>query len=102
MHLRPLGHLSGERFVLPLGGQTSKAAAERVGFEPTVPLRAHLISNQAPSTARSSLRGALWQRGSDVSTWSHGGLRTLFRAERVTGFLMDLGRVASDFRGAPG
>ncbi len=32
--------------------------AERVGFEPTVPLRAHLIPNQAPSATRTSLRGA--------------------------------------------
>ncbi len=32
--------------------------AERVGFEPTVPVRAHLISNQAPSAARTSLRRA--------------------------------------------
>ena len=30
--------------------------AERVGFEPTVPLRAHLISNQAPSASRSPLQ----------------------------------------------
>jgi hypothetical protein len=30
--------------------------AERVGVEPTVPLRIHLISNQAPSATRSSLR----------------------------------------------
>jgi hypothetical protein len=36
--------------------------AERVGVEPTVPLRIHLISNQAPSATRSSLRGGLWQR----------------------------------------
>ncbi len=30
--------------------------AERVGFEPTVPLRVHMISSHAPSTTRSSLR----------------------------------------------
>src|SRR5688572_26505885 len=42
--------------------------AERVGVEPTVPLRIHLISNQAPSATRSSLRGGLWQRRSPLST----------------------------------
>ncbi|MEN9837830.1 MAG: hypothetical protein RLZ79_1498 [Pseudomonadota bacterium] len=30
--------------------------AERVGFEPTNTLRCYLTSNQAPSTARPSLR----------------------------------------------
>ena len=30
--------------------------AERVGFEPTVPVKAHLISSQAPSTSRTPLR----------------------------------------------
>jgi hypothetical protein len=57
MPLRPLGHLS---MVQPM--------ADRVGFEPTVPLPAHLISNQAPSTTRSSLRGGTWQRPSTLST----------------------------------
>src|SRR3954468_3079315 len=33
------------------------AGAERKGFEPLVPLRVRLISNQVPSAARSSLRG---------------------------------------------
>ncbi len=44
----------------------SSEPAERVGFEPTVPLRAHLISNQAPSATRTSLRGTFKQtrRGS--------------------------------------
>jgi hypothetical protein len=32
--------------------------AERVGFEPTNTLRCYLTSNQAPSTARPSLRRA--------------------------------------------
>src|SRR5262245_45702998 len=31
--------------------------AESKGFEPLVPLPAHLISNQAPSTTRPALRG---------------------------------------------
>src|SRR4051812_26689419 len=38
--LRPLGHLSSGYLGL----------AEREGFEPPVPLRVHLISNQAQST----------------------------------------------------
>src|SRR5690349_4428923 len=38
--LRPLGHLS----------QRTGGLAEREGFEPPVPLRVHLISNQAQST----------------------------------------------------
>ncbi len=32
--------------------------AEREGFEPSVPLRVHMISNHAPSATRSSLRSA--------------------------------------------
>ena len=36
---------------------SSKNLAESKGFEPLVPLPVHLISNQAPSTARSALRG---------------------------------------------
>ena len=44
--------------------------AERVGFEPTVPLQTHLISNQAPSASRSSLRGGMWQGHSALSTGS--------------------------------
>src|SRR3954466_421238 len=42
--------------------------AERVGFEPTVPLRAHLISNQAPSATRSSLRRGRCPSDPDLST----------------------------------
>ena len=38
------------------------SAAERGGFEPPVPLQVRLISNQVPSTARSSLRRGLWRR----------------------------------------
>jgi hypothetical protein len=34
--------------------------AEREGFEPSVPLQVHMISNHAPSATRSSLRG--WHR----------------------------------------
>ena len=30
--------------------------AERVGFEPTVPVKGHLISSQAPSTTRTPLQ----------------------------------------------
>ncbi len=45
-------------------------AAERGGFEPPVPLRVRLISNQVPSTARSSLRRALWLGGA----WSVNGI----------------------------
>ena len=34
----------------------AKKIPERVGFEPTVPLRVHTTSNRAPSAARSSLQ----------------------------------------------
>ncbi len=37
--------------------ETSRKLAEGKGFEPPVPLRVHLISNQAPSTTRSPLQG---------------------------------------------
>jgi hypothetical protein len=33
-----------------------KSVAERVGFEPTEPVRVHLISSQALSTTQPSLR----------------------------------------------
>jgi hypothetical protein len=36
--------------------ERSEGAAESVGFEPTVPSRVHLISNQAPSATRTALR----------------------------------------------
>ena len=36
-------------------GLTNASMAERVGFEPTVPLTGHLISSQAPSTTRTPL-----------------------------------------------
>ena len=36
--------------------------AERAGFEPAVPSRAHLISNQAPSATRTPLRPGTSQR----------------------------------------
>ena len=39
------------------GGKFAAPIAESAGFEPAVPLRAHLISNQAPSTTRPALRG---------------------------------------------
>jgi hypothetical protein len=38
-------------------GERGPNFAEREGFEPSVPLRVHMISNHAPSTTRSSLRG---------------------------------------------
>src|SRR5262245_44742319 len=69
MHLRPLGHLS--RGAARAGRRLR--TAERVGFEPTVPSRVHLISNQAPSAARSSLRGGLWQHDRRLSTTRHTG-----------------------------
>ena len=47
---RPLSHLS-KNFSSGQGGM-----AEREGFEPPVPARAQLISNQPPSTTRPSLR----------------------------------------------
>src|SRR5690606_16529655 len=60
---RVLGRFGAFFLGKPLGGADLglRGAAERVGFEPTVPLRAHLISNQAPSATRSSLRGGMWQ-----------------------------------------
>jgi integrase len=39
-------------------GEMARKLAEREGFEPSVPLRVHMISNHAPSTTRSSLLGA--------------------------------------------
>ena len=45
----PLGVGSGE-------GAIGRNYAEREGFEPSVPLPVHMISNHAPSTTRSSLR----------------------------------------------
>src|SRR3954470_9905812 len=42
--------------------------AEREGFEPSVPSRVHLISNQAPSATRTSLRGGLCLPGWGLST----------------------------------
>ena len=44
--------------------------AERVGFEPTVPLTGHLISSQAPSTSRTPLQSS--------SIRMIAGLKTLF------------------------
>ncbi len=40
-----------------VGAASAAKLAEREGFEPSVPLRAHMISNHAPSTTRSSLPG---------------------------------------------
>src|SRR5690606_3946666 len=77
MHLRPLGHLSEAPALIAerrRAGRTRRPiaiggnSAERVGVEPTVPLRVHLISNQAPSAARSSLRGGMWQGCAPLST----------------------------------
>ena len=45
-------------------------SAERVGFEPTVGVNPHLISNQAPSASRSSLRAGSWQRPPLLSSTS--------------------------------
>src|SRR5664280_1391928 len=63
MHLRPLGHLSrfGAFRCWPAWAVNGFRVAEREGFEPSVPLQAHLISNQVPSTTRTSLRGRIWQ-----------------------------------------
>ena len=41
------------------GRRPLHSPAESVGFEPTVPVRARLISNQVPSTTRPALRGRL-------------------------------------------
>ena len=37
-------------------GKKDKKMAERGGFEPPVPFRAHTLSRRAPSASRSSLR----------------------------------------------
>src|SRR5262249_44238895 len=42
--------------VAPRCQRLAEAFAEREGFEPSVPLPVHMISNHAPSTTRSSLR----------------------------------------------
>src|SRR5690349_19124491 len=86
MHLRPLGHLSGPT-TLDLSASERRGLAERVGVEPTVPLRIHLISNQAPSATRSSLRRGLWQRRSSLSTPSCGDFPTVSRSRNQGGGL---------------
>ena len=46
--------------IFRIGGANSEnLMAERGGFEPPVPSRVHLISNQAPSTTRTPLPTAL-------------------------------------------
>jgi hypothetical protein len=42
----------------PRSTKLESNSAESVGFEPTVPSRVHLISNQAPSATRTALRRA--------------------------------------------
>ena len=54
------------------------AEAEREGFEPSVPLRVHMISNHAPSATRSSLPGG--PRAARAGASSTGGRQ---RAVRV-------------------
>src|SRR5215467_6654230 len=51
----------------PARAKLAEPSAERRGFEPLVPSRAHLISNQAPSASRSSLRQARWPTGGLLS-----------------------------------
>src|SRR5690606_16853686 len=46
--------------------------AERAGFEPAVPLRIHMISNHAPSTTRSPLRGSIRRHRIDPGAESVG------------------------------
>ena len=42
--------------------------AESVGFEPTVSLHPHLISNQAPSATRTALHRGNWRNFADESS----------------------------------
>src|SRR5437870_6306389 len=49
--------------------RSSGILAEREGFEPSVPLRVHMISNHAPSATRSSLP----ERERESSPLYHGG-----------------------------
>lgn len=44
----------------------NKKLAERVGFEPTVPVKAHLISSQARSTTPAPLRDWAWAAQKDT------------------------------------
>ncbi len=57
-------------------------SAESVGFEPTVPLRVHLISNQAPSATRTALRGERCSHRPMLSSARSGRLSTPVRGRR--------------------
>src|SRR5262249_33702064 len=48
--LRPLGHLSKHWMKRRKETKKNTRSAEREGFEPPVPVKVHLISNQAQST----------------------------------------------------
>ena len=52
----------------PGGGPGGSSVAESVGFEPTVPSRVHLISNQAPSATRTALRRATCKDADGLSS----------------------------------
>jgi integrase len=51
-----------------------RKSAESVGFEPSVPVRVHLISNQAPSATRTALRRAPCRRCIALSSCQAGVL----------------------------
>ncbi len=55
LRLKELAYFNGTDEEL-VGAESRRTPAEDVGFEPTVPLPVHLISNQAPSTTRPTLR----------------------------------------------
>src|SRR5690606_21807706 len=59
--LRRSNPAPGATVVVRWASAVASCFAARPGFEPAVRLRAHLISNQAPSATRSSLRGGMWQ-----------------------------------------
>jgi integrase len=59
----PLPHVAGTAY-----GAISPKSAESEGFEPSVPVRVHLISNQAPSATRTALRQAPCRGGSGLSS----------------------------------
>src|SRR5262249_40963542 len=70
------GRTNGRRRSAPpaAGGFCVGHVAESEGFEPPIPLRVLLISNQVPSAARPALRKR--GRGSNMKFGGEGGIRT--------------------------
>ena len=69
------------------GSGAALELAEREGFEPSVRLPVHSISNAAPSASRSSLQKSNVQVGRPPrASGGEGGIRTLGTRERTTDF----------------